>query len=129
MKFTIALLFSSASAIELSRFRGEYANIQSGSDLMSSAELNHMLNQRAALNLKSYSRTLQEINQKVTALEEQAKDVNVASDPDWGSETVATIEKLRTPLSGMVTSWNDWWMANNELGLNAKWDPENNVTQ
>ena len=29
----------------------------------------------------------------------------------------------------MVTSWNDWFMANNELGLQTKWDPENNVTQ
>ena len=29
----------------------------------------------------------------------------------------------------MVLSWNDWFMANNELGIPTKWDPENDLTQ
>ena len=63
MKLILALLFSSSSAIELSRLADDSANVMSGSDLMSSAELNQMLNQKAALQLKSYSRTLEEVDE------------------------------------------------------------------
>ena len=62
MKLILALLFSSSSAIELSRFTEDSANVMSGSDLMSSTELNQMLNQKVALQLKSYSRTLEDVN-------------------------------------------------------------------
>ena len=36
------------------------------------------------------------------------------------------ISRLADPINGLLLSWNDWWLANNALGYQTKWDPENN---
>ena len=53
--------------------------------------------------------------------------VNDQEDPDWKSLALGMITRLQDPINGMLLSWNDWYLAHNALGHEAKWDPEHNV--
>ena len=94
-------------------------------NLMSSAELNSALNARFLENkkVKQSLAVMESINNNVARLEQL---VNDKEDPDWKTLSLELLTKLQNPVNGLLLSWNDWWLANNALGIQGNWDPQNN---
>ena len=121
MKFNIlcilALAVNDASAV--------HHRPQRNINLMTSVELNSALEARKLedMKVKQSLVALDDVKSNVAKIEEL---VNDKEDPEWKELALGMITKLQDPVNGLLLSWNDWWLAHNSLGHEAKWDPVNN---